>query len=387
MKYFLSFFSLLFSIYSFAQNGKLKGNITDIKSNEALIGVNVSIQNAQEGTTTDIDGNFELDLAEGKYTMVYSYVGYEEKKQEVVISANKETIANIQLSESRSLLNEVVITSSKFARRIGEETVSIDVIKPVMLEKQNLTEAGDVVSRNPGVTVVDGQPNIRGGSGWSYGAGSRVLLLMDDLPMLQPDAGFVSWDQFPVENISQIEVIKGAASALYGSSAMNGIINIRTAYPTSEPYFKFSVFGGVSDNPNQKERIGIIDAAGNFTGQFQETKVNKNWWELDSITFLGGTGVINTPDTTFVNDSRQRPHTYGFSFNYREKLTKSKKLDFIFGGQFNKEIGHNWGSTGTRGRFNINTNYRINEKIQVGVNANLYAAKSQTFFLGRRWNK
>lgn len=64
---FFIIFSLLFSIYSFAQNGKLKGNITDIKSNEALIGVNVSIQNAREGTTTDIDGNFELDLTREIY--------------------------------------------------------------------------------------------------------------------------------------------------------------------------------------------------------------------------------------------------------------------------------------------------------------------------------
>lgn len=384
MKFFGTTFLFILCNVLLAQNGKLKGNIVDVKNNEPLIGVNISIQNSTDGTTSDIDGNYEVDLVEGKYTIVYTYVGYEEKKQEVSIISNKETVVNIQLSETKSLLNEVVITSSKFARKLGEETVSIDIIKPIMLDKQNLIDAGDVVSRSPGVTVVDGQPNIRGGSGWSYGAGSRVLLLMDDLPMLQPEAGFVSWDQFPVENINQIEVIKGAGSALYGSSAMNGIINVRTAYPTSEPYFKFSVFGGVIDNPNRNEVIGVVDAQNNFTGEIVKTKVNKNWWELDSITFNGGSianGALNVRDTTFVNDSRQRPYNYGFSFNYREKLTKSKKLDFIFGGQFNKEIGHNWGSAGTRGRFNINTNYRINEKIQVGINTNLYAARSQTFFL------
>jgi outer membrane receptor protein involved in Fe transport len=381
MKFFLSIYSMMFAFTMFAQDGKLKGNVADLKNNDALIGVNISVQNNQSGTTTDIDGNYELELPAGKYTIIYTYVGYEEIKQEVNIIEAKETVVNIQLTESRSLLNEVVITTSKFARRVGEETVSIDIIKPAMLEKQNLTDAGDVVKRSPGVTVVDGQPNIRGGSGWSYGAGSRVLLLMDDLPMLQPEAGFVSWDQFPVENISQIEVIKGAASALYGSSAMNGIINIRTAYPTSEPYFKFSVFGGVIDNPNRNEVVGVVENK-NFTGEIIKTKVNKNWWELDSITFKGvNSAAINTPDTTFVNDSRQRPHNYGFSWNYREKLTKSKKLDLIFGGQFSKQIGHNWGSTGTRGRFNVNVNYRINEKIQVGVNTNLYTAKSQTFFL------
>ena len=65
--------------------------------------------------------------------------------------------------------------------------------------------------------MVSSQPNIRGGSGWSYGAGSRVLLLVDDIPALQADAGLAQWDDIPVENIAQIEVVKGAASALYGS--------------------------------------------------------------------------------------------------------------------------------------------------------------------------
>jgi outer membrane cobalamin receptor len=68
----------------------------------------------------------------------------------------------------------------------------------------------------------------------------RVLLLLDDLPILQADAGFPSWSGLPVENIGQIEIIKGAASALYGTSAMNGIVNVRTAYPTSKPYAKIS---------------------------------------------------------------------------------------------------------------------------------------------------
>ena len=57
----------------------------------------------------------------------------------------------------------------------------------------------------PGVTIIDGQANIRGGSGFSYGAGSRVLLLVDDLPMLAADAGDIKWSFLPVENLEQVE--------------------------------------------------------------------------------------------------------------------------------------------------------------------------------------
>ena len=64
---------------------------------------------------------------------------------------------------------------------------------------------------------MDGQANIRGGSGYSYGAGSRVMLLMDDLPILTGDVNEVKWNYLPVEIIGQVEVIKGASSALYGS--------------------------------------------------------------------------------------------------------------------------------------------------------------------------
>ncbi|MBK6986176.1 MAG: TonB-dependent receptor plug domain-containing protein [Bacteroidetes bacterium] len=78
--------------------------------------------------------------------------------------------------------------------------------------------------------VSDGQASIRGGSGYSYGAGTRVLMLVDEMRMISADAADIKWNYLPLENLEQVEVIKGAASALFGSSAMNGVINMRTAY-------------------------------------------------------------------------------------------------------------------------------------------------------------
>ena len=73
---------------------------------------------------------------------------------------------------------------------------------------------------------------ILGVEGWSFGAGTRVLVLVDDMPLISGDAGQVQWKLIATENINQVEVIKGASSALYGSSALNGVINIRTAFPS-----------------------------------------------------------------------------------------------------------------------------------------------------------
>jgi outer membrane receptor protein involved in Fe transport len=66
-------------------------------------------------------------------------------------------------------------------------------------------------------------------------------VLIDDLPLLTADANDAKWNIIPMENVDQLEVIKGAASALYGSGALNGIVNVRTAYPVNEPYTKVTV--------------------------------------------------------------------------------------------------------------------------------------------------
>ena len=104
----------------------------------------------------------------------------------------------------------------------------------------------------PGVNITDGQANIRGGSGWSYGAGTRVQVLVDDMPLISGDAGQAQWSLISTENINQVEIIKGAASALYGSSALNGVINIRTAYPTNNPETKINFHNGKYANANRK---------------------------------------------------------------------------------------------------------------------------------------
>lgn len=95
----------------------------------------------------------------------------------------------------------------------------------------------------------DGQASIRGGSGFSYGAGSRVLMLLDDMPLISADAGDIKWAFVPVETVEQIEVIKGAASVLYGSGALNGIIHLRTRYARETPFTQCTAFLGSYDAP------------------------------------------------------------------------------------------------------------------------------------------
>ena len=243
----------LFSLTTYAQNGKLTGRIVDEKG-EGLIQVNVIIDAAKGmATVTDFDGNYELSVPAGTYAVTYRYVGKEETKINVTVKDGDKQVQNIVLKEKAKMMDQVVVSGSKYEKKLSEETVSMDVMKGSTLSNQNVTDLSSGVQKIPGITIADGQANIRGGSGWSYGAGSRVAILYDDLPVTTADADDAKWSVIPMEQVEQVEVIKGAASALYGSGALNGIINARTAWATDKPYTKVSTYAGFYDNPPEKD--------------------------------------------------------------------------------------------------------------------------------------
>jgi iron complex outermembrane receptor protein len=146
-----------------------------------------------------------------------------------------------------------VVSAGKFEQRLSDVTVSMEIIQPEFIENTNTVNMETVINQMPGVDILDGQPSIRGGSGYSYGAGSRAMVLVDDLPILTADVAEVKWNFLPVENIEQVEILKGASSALYGSSALNGVINIRTAYPDQKPQTTVNLFSGLYLKPEREE--------------------------------------------------------------------------------------------------------------------------------------
>jgi iron complex outermembrane receptor protein len=125
----------------------------------------------------------------------------------------------------------------------------MDVLKSSDFLKTHITDPQELINKTSGIEILDGQASIRGGSGFSYGTGSKVLALIDGLPMISPDAGNIKWQFLPLENISQVEIIKGASSVLYGSSALNGILNFRTADATTVPNTQFFAEAGIFGNP------------------------------------------------------------------------------------------------------------------------------------------
>ncbi|MBM3918648.1 MAG: TonB-dependent receptor [Sphingomonadales bacterium] len=231
---------------------KLSGTVTEEAGKKSpLPGVTVWVQavitQQSQGTTTDAQGRYELMLPKGRYVIRFSYVGFESQSLQGEISRN--TTIDVALRTSTDELTAVVVTAGRFEQRTEEVTVSMEVVRPSALHRNAITRFDDALDRVPGVQIVNGQLNIRGTSGFSYGIGSRVQVMVDDMPLLAGDAGDVKWNFIPIENISQIEVVKGAASALYGSAALGGIVNLRTAYPTETPRTEAQLFSYLHDAP------------------------------------------------------------------------------------------------------------------------------------------
>lgn len=312
-----------------AQTGVLSGTVSSDISGEALI--SATIQANQTGTLTDVDGAYSLNLPAGRHEVTFSYVGYEPQTLSVDIKAGETTQLDLRMKEQATLLQTATVTSGKYEKPLGEVTVSLEVLRPNLIESTGKTTVDEALQKIPGVTVIDGSANIRGGSGYSQGAGSRVLLLVDDIPMLQADAGYPNWDDVPMESIEQIEVLKGAASSLYGSSALNGIINVRTAYAKSQPETKAAVF---------------------YTHYMDPADARLKWWD-------------------------SAPRTAGASLSHRRKIGK---LDLIVGGYYFNEESYRKDTYRRFGRANFNVRHRVNDRLSYGLSGNFNVGEGANYF-------
>ncbi len=240
-KFSLTIISVLCSILMFAQQGSVSGTVMD--GSEALLGASISIANTSTGTTTDINGNYTLNLDPGTYQIVASYIGYNNTEQTVTVSAGQNTSVNFQLV-SGILVDEILIKGTRaFGRTNTDSPVPIDVINI-----SEITSRGGQVSINEilnvaapsftsqSQTVSDGTDHIDPAALRGLGP-DQVLVLINgkrrhNTSLLNINgtvgAGSVGTDMnaIPSAAIKRIEVLRDGAAAQYGSDAIAGVINI-----------------------------------------------------------------------------------------------------------------------------------------------------------------
>jgi iron complex outermembrane receptor protein len=223
---------------------QISGLVIDKITNTPIVGAKIIASDGSK-VISNYNGEFKLNCAVFPVKISVSILQYQELELEVA----KAGTIKIELSESIKDFGTVVVSAGRRKQTIEEVPVSMEIIRPQLIDNKGITDLEQAVDQSPGVYTMDGQVSIRGGGGFSYGAGSRVLVLWNGMPLLSGYAGDTQWNAIPMEQTAQIEVMKGAASVLYGSGALNGVISLIEKEPGIIPETKVKVQYGIYDNP------------------------------------------------------------------------------------------------------------------------------------------
>jgi outer membrane receptor protein involved in Fe transport len=249
-KNLLGLMLMLISFTTFAQT-KISGKVTDA-AKEPIIGANISIKGTAEGTITDIDGNFELSTEQATpFTIVVSMVGMANAEKEITGNA---TDLSIQMSEETNVLNTIVVSASRVEEKILESPVTIEKMDQKMVKQSSSNDYYDDLSKLKGVQVIQGSMTLTSVNTRGFGgiANTRFVQLMDGMdnaaPLLNfPTGNVVGIGELDIQNV---ELVPGAASALYGPNAFNGILLMNSKNPFESPGFSAQVKGGFAQANN-----------------------------------------------------------------------------------------------------------------------------------------
>lgn len=235
--------------------GTIAGTVFSSEDALPLAGATVMVRNSTRGTSSDAAGNFVLkNIPEGVYAVAVTMVGYHGKVIErVEVKSNEVTSIAVRLVPDPIQTDAVVVTSNRREQSLEEVPVSMSVVNAQSLEYRGTIAVDDALRYVPGVNIAQSQVNIRGSTGYSRGVGSRVLLLLDGLPLLAGDTGEPIFESIPISQIDRIEVVKGAGSALYGTSALGGVINVLTREIPERPETRWRIYSRLYDSPPHAE--------------------------------------------------------------------------------------------------------------------------------------
>jgi len=335
-------FSFLFLSVAFSQTYTLKGKIYDAENQEPLAGATVFLLcTGTDGTTCDGKGYYSIQFNRKECDVRFQYMGYETMIKQVSFEGSKVIVMDIAMKPTQTTLQPVDITAKREGLKKDESVSSVEVIKPKYITDMNITSLDNAFNQTSGLVIVNNEPQMRGGSGFSSGMGSRVMVMMDEMPVMRADAGRPAWNLIPMENIEQIEVLKGAASVLYGSSATTGAINVRTNYPKGKPQTKLTLYNGFYSRPLEAYRCswdkGTVPLT--YGASISHTRRIKKFDLLFSMEYAHDDGFVNM-DTTYttkktsVEEFQQfmrDSSSFRFGTSSYKKLTKEERFRLNFG--------------------------------------------------------
>jgi outer membrane receptor for ferrienterochelin and colicins len=276
MKSILSLFFFVFLInFSTAQrntDANLIGDVKDAVTGEHVPFINITINNTVIGTTTDRSGHYFLkNLPVGKHVVRVSGLGYIPVEKEVDFVANNTIELNFVVRETALNLNELVVSANRNETNRKDASVVVGVLNPTLFATTNAVCISQGLSFQPGVRVETNcgtcgvtQVRING----LEGPYSQILI--DSRPVFSALAGVYGLEQIPVNMIERVEIVRGGGSALYGSNAIAGTINIITKEALNNSFnagYNFEMIGGKSPDHAVNLNTSIV-SDDNKTGMY-----------------------------------------------------------------------------------------------------------------------
>ncbi len=290
MKLIFSLFLLLLIAAALpGQSGTVIGTLTS--ENEALGFAKVHLVGTKLGAFSDDEGQFEIrNVPWGMYTLEVSLSGYETKEAKVNVSySNQEIDLQLDIARVNYELDQVVLTGTRTSKRQIESAVIVNVIDTRTLDNVQACNLSEGLKFQPGLRVeTDCQTcnytQLRmNGLGGSY---SQILI--NGRPIFSPLTGLYGMEQLPANMIERIEVVRGGGSALYGSSAIGGTVNVITKIPKKNSYDAGYTFQNINGATNDHVFLGnasYVNKQANAGGTIFVNKRNREVYDHNGDNF------------------------------------------------------------------------------------------------------
>jgi iron complex outermembrane receptor protein len=239
-----------------AQTGGVRGRVVDAETGDPVATASVRVIGTVLRSFADDSGRFVLGgVPSGEQRLAVERIGYAPQELRVTVRADATVEVEIELQPQAVALGEIVAVATKRETTTLESPVSVSVLESAEVMRRAPETVADAVAYVPSAQFVGEQLNLRGSSGYARGTGSRVLLLIDGVPANAGDSGAINWDVLPLTEVERVEVLKGPNSALYGTGALGGVVNVVTAGAPARPTTKLRFRGGFYDDPPFSEWI------------------------------------------------------------------------------------------------------------------------------------
>jgi outer membrane receptor for ferrienterochelin and colicins len=253
-----------------AQAAVLMGSVRDAATRAPLAGATLVLRGTPLSTVADRDGRFTFPaLPAGRYVVIAAAIGYAvDSLVPRTLAAGERVEVTLLLDAAPIVLDEMVVTAGRTAERTEEAIASVAVLSSRDLIDRNVATVDKALAYVPGVTFNgDELLDIRGAAGFARGIGSRVLLMLDGHPILTGDGAELDFRSIPLLDLDRAEVVKGAYSAVYGSNALGGVVNLVTSPVGLAPETVVRIHGDAYDFQPEYAWSGELQSAFGFGAQ------------------------------------------------------------------------------------------------------------------------